>query len=498
MKKLGILSLAALGLQSFGLPGVATAAVDGEWTNGKGGNWTTPGNWKDGQIADGPGATATFGQTRIASDRGVINVGDRTVGHIVFDNDKQWNLSGGTLTLATDTPSKQPTLTVKGKGQHFIAATLEGTRGFSKSGAGRVILSGKNTYTGPTLIRAGQLVLRSDNGFGAAGPENPTVIRHDNSWPQLHIYGGITSPESITLSHLSPGDSTGLYNDNNDNTLTGPLTLERLGRHGKPVTFGVQVISGTLTLAGPVSGKLGGGAAKAALTDDSVANRFRVGVRAKGAALVTGDISDGSIGAGGLALDKIDPGLLHLAAANTYTGGTTINAGTLLVTNTAGSATGTGAVLIGEGATLAGTGILAPAGSNDITFGSKAVVSPGELSPDGTTRPGGKLTLALDATTGHVTFHAGAKLSIALGNAASGALVVTGLAGGKERVNFNDTVVELSVTGDRLADGLHTLVTFDADHAYSGELSLGPGLDGYTASLIRNPDSIQLRIGPAP
>ncbi|MDR1284543.1 MAG: hypothetical protein LBK99_27590 [Opitutaceae bacterium] len=92
MKRLGILSLAALGLQSFSLPGVsiATAAVDGEWTNGKGGNWTTPGNWKDSQLADGPGATATFGQTRIASDRGVITVGDRTVGHIVFDNDKQW------------------------------------------------------------------------------------------------------------------------------------------------------------------------------------------------------------------------------------------------------------------------------------------------------------------------------------------------------------------------------------------------------------------------
>lgn len=498
MKASTILLLTIIGVSSATIP---TLASDGEWTNGRGGNWSTPGNWKDSQIADGAGGTATFGQTGIVSDRGLINVGEnRTVGHLVFDNDKQWNLSSGTLILVTDVPAKPPTLTSKGKGQHFIAAAIEGNQGFLKLGGGRVIVAGNNTYTGPTVLRAGQLVLRSDNGFGADGAENPTIIRHDNSWPQLHIYGGVTSSEHIILSHLSPGDSTGLYNDDNNTTLTGPLTLERIGRHGKSMTFGVQVISGALTLAGPVSGKLGNGGAQAVVSDHgSAANRFRVGVRAKGTALISGSISDGSIGNGGLALSKIDSGLLHLSSANTYSGGTDVTGGILLVTNDSGSATGTGAVQVDEGATLAGIGTLAPSGPNDITLGSGSTVIVGNLASDGSAQPGGKLTLDLGASSGHITFHTGAKIVIPIKGSTVGTLAITGLSAGKESVNFTDNTINVSIpAGERLPDGLYTLVTFDAGRAYSGQLSLGSGLDGYTASLVRNADSIQLLIGKAP
>jgi autotransporter-associated beta strand protein len=49
------------------------------------------------------------------------------------------------------------------------------------------------------------------------------------------------------------------------------------------------------------------------------------------------------------------------AATNTYTGGTSVVAGTLLVNNTTGSATGSGAVVVSSGATLGGTGIISGA-----------------------------------------------------------------------------------------------------------------------------------------
>ncbi len=468
--------------------------TDGEWTNGKGGNWTTAGNWKDSQIAEGTDATATFGQTRIVSDRGVINVGsERTLGNIVLDNDKQWNLSSGTLTLASGNPSKQPTLTSKGKGQHFIAAVIDGKQGFSKLGGGKIILSGNNTYTGQTVIRAGNLTLRSNSGLGATGNGNGTIIRHDNSWPQLHIYGKISSAEDISLRHISAGEATDIFNDADTNTLSGAITLERAGKGSAPYTFGIRVIAGTLTLSGPINGSLAAKSAQGATATD--ANCLNIGPRGKSSAIISGVISDGTIGNGGISLYKTETGILRITAANTYTGSTVVNAGTLVVDNTGGSGTGSGAISINDGATLAGTGAVAPSGSKDITIATNATVTPGGVAADGTHTAGGKLTLSLGSTTGRVTFQADAKIVITLNNSATSSLAITGLAKGRERVDFTGNAVNFTVTDGRLADGIYTLVTFDAANAYTGELSLGSGLDGYNASLVHNANSIQLRIG---
>jgi fibronectin-binding autotransporter adhesin len=61
---------------------------------------------------------------------------------------------------------------------------------------------------------------------------------------------------------------------------------------------------------------------------------------------------------GGTAIDlnKTGTGTAILSAANTYRGSTAISAGTLKVANTTGSATGSGAVTVNSGATLAGSG----------------------------------------------------------------------------------------------------------------------------------------------
>lgn len=74
------------------------------------------------------------------------------------------------------------------------------------------------------------------------------------------------------------------------------------------------------------------------------------------------------------AIVKSGLGTLTLSAPNVYSGGTTVNGGTLLVNNTTGSGTGTGAVTVNNaGTTLGGTGII----SGSVTVNTGANLAPG-------------------------------------------------------------------------------------------------------------------------
>lgn len=78
-------------------------------------------------------------------------------------------------------------------------------------------------------------------------------------------------------------------------------------------------------------------------------------------------------GSGGLGLHKLGTGTQILSGSNTYGGGTMIESGALVINNTEGSATGTGAVNVQAGARLAGTGI----SSGETTVAVGATVAPG-------------------------------------------------------------------------------------------------------------------------
>jgi autotransporter-associated beta strand protein len=109
----------------------------------------------------------------------------------------------------------------------------------------------------------------------------------------------------------------------------------------------------------------------------------------------SGAIAEGNTPGGSLA--KIGSGTLTLASANTYTGSTAVSAGTLVVGNTAGSATGTGSVNVTAG-TLGGSGIIAGAVTVGTGSGAGAFLAPAH---------GGNKQLTL-TIQGSLTFNADA------------------------------------------------------------------------------------------
>ena len=78
--------------------------------------------------------------------------------------------------------------------------------------------------------------------------------------------------------------------------------------------------------------------------------------------------------AGSASLIKNSGGTVVLSAANQYSGGTAIDAGTLLVDNTAGSGTGSGPVAVNTGGTLGGVGTI----SGPTTIVSGSILAPGD------------------------------------------------------------------------------------------------------------------------
>ena len=104
------------------------------------------------------------------------------------------------------------------------------------------------------------------------------------------------------------------------------------------------------------------------------ANNLTVG-RNHRQTIFSGVINDG-IGFSGGSITKIGVGTLDLKGSSSYTGGTVVESGNLLVDNTFGSATGTGPVQV-NGGTLGGKGIIAGAVSIGTGQLARGILSPG-------------------------------------------------------------------------------------------------------------------------
>ncbi|GMU20385.1 MAG: hypothetical protein AMXMBFR13_04820 [Phycisphaerae bacterium] len=161
---------------------------------------------------------------------------------------------------------------------------------------------------------------------------------------------------------------------------------------------------------------------------------------------------DGSSTWGGLIQDaaggpgsimKTGTGAFTLINANTYSGGTTIDGGTLLASNATGSATGAGTVQVNAGGTLGGDGNIA---------GTVTVATGGTLAPGASA---GTLPLGSD-----LNLQAGSALKIELGGTRHGSdhdrLVVAGTA------NLGGTL-DLSYINDFTATPDQSFVILIAD-----------------------------------
>jgi hypothetical protein len=118
-------------------------AATGTWNVNNGGNWSAPGNWAGGTIADGDTSTANF-TFNITAARTVTLDSSRTINKIVFTDlttaSHDWTLArSGTavLTLAGTDPSISSTNRTA-----TVSAVLDGTTPWSKIGGNTLVLTG--------------------------------------------------------------------------------------------------------------------------------------------------------------------------------------------------------------------------------------------------------------------------------------------------------------------------------------------------------------------
>ncbi len=219
-------------------------------------------------------------------------------------------------------------LGVDGTANTTISGAISGTGQLNKAGLGTLLLSGTNTFNGPTTVTAGILQLQN----GAAIADTSAVI--------VTAPGSLDLLTSETIGSLAGSGNTTL----NANTLT-------TGGDNTSTTY-----SGTLT------------------------------------------------GVGG-SLVKNGTGVFTTSAANTYTGTTTVNTGTL---NVLGTHIGGGDYTIAAGATLSGTGAIAENPGASINNSGAIVVGDATVLPVAST-----LTL-ITAGAGAINMNLGSTLAVDL------------------------------------------------------------------------------------
>lgn len=211
------------------------------------------------------------------------------------------NGSAGTLNLtgaiATGTSTTAPNaILLEGAGNTSISGAISGTASLTKNDSGNVSLSGNNSgYTGATTLNAGTLTLDSNNALGTGTSA-------------VSLYGG-------TLAS-SNGSST-----NRNLTLLGDAGLSNLSTTGTLTQSGANR---TLTMSGATQT----GAVN--LSNNNTGRTLTVEVDS-GVSTISGVIQNGGTAAGNLT--KTGDGVLTLGGVNTFTGTTSVNAGTLRLGN---------------------------------------------------------------------------------------------------------------------------------------------------------------------
>jgi autotransporter-associated beta strand protein len=221
--------------------------------------------------------------------------------------------------------------------------------GYTMTIGGNVILSGANDYTGATTVSAGTLGLTGSLTGGTAITTSGTGILNESAT------GVISGAASITQNSSGTSILSGA------NTYTGATTIKA----------GVLQANNATALGGGGDVTFAGGTLQytAASAGQDWAARIKnstgaVRLDTNGQTVTLGGIIDSSNTAG---LVKLGAGTLTLSNNNTYTGGTTVDAGTLVLSgsnSTSGVTLNAATLIIGNaGALGAGTFTIAGAGT---------------------------------------------------------------------------------------------------------------------------------------
>jgi autotransporter-associated beta strand protein len=372
------------------------------------------------RAGDGTPAGSGIAGTISAAIAGAGSVEKTDLGTIILSGDNSYTggtiVSGGTLQIGAGGTSGSIAGSVANSGALVFnrsdavtfAGSISGSGNLTHAGNGTTSLTGNNTFTGGTAISAGTLQIGAGGTTGslAGNVTNNAALRFNRS-DALTFAGAISGTGSVTQAGAGVTTLTG------NNTHTG----------------GTTIAAGTLQLgAGGTAGSLAG----------NVANNATLSFNRSDAVAFAGTIS----GTG--AVVQAGAGTTTLTASNTYTGATNVNAGTLLINGTQSGATG--AVLVGGGGTLGGTGA---------TGGSVTVQNGGALQGSA----GSVFTMA------GLALNAGSQLNLGLGAPSTTAL--------------------FQVNGNQVAGN----VTLDGWYNVGGSGAFAPGsyrLIDYTGTLTNN------------
>ena len=224
-----------------------------------------------------------------------------------------------------------------------ISAILDGSVGLTKLGNSILTLSGANNYTGGTTLSAGTLRLSGTGTLGA-------------------------TTNNLTIN-------AGTLDLNGTNQIVGALN----GTGGTILNNSSGASSNTLTIG-----------------------------NGNGSGTFSGTITDHTTGSGALQLIKIGTGTETMTSTTSnYTGGTTINGGTIIANSANGGALGRGPVVVNNTGTLRGSGLI----DATVTVNNGGTLAPGATASAGSIA---KIQTGTNPGTGNVNLASGSNFILDL------------------------------------------------------------------------------------